>query len=194
MRHLLFVVALATSVGCASENTSTQRTRLSVATKDCQRVEQVCLETFPPQCFDVCLDPGGGGGSTECETPPGAATPAADGTSDRVICGGDECIAAPIGGTEPGGPRGGVACTEEAKLCPDGETYVGRTGPYCDFAACPGETQPPIHELPPDTEVIICPPSGGTGGGTGTGSPGEAPACTVSVDSAGRETFSCPSE
>ena len=33
----------------------------------------------------------------------------------------------------------GVACTAEAKLCPDG-SYVGRTGPNCEFAACPGAT------------------------------------------------------
>jgi hypothetical protein len=31
----------------------------------------------------------------------------------------------------------GVACTQEAKQCPDG-SYVGRTGPDCAFAACPG--------------------------------------------------------
>lgn len=30
-----------------------------------------------------------------------------------------------------------VACTEEAKLCPDGVTYVGRQGPDCAFAECP---------------------------------------------------------
>lgn len=30
-----------------------------------------------------------------------------------------------------------TACTEEAKLCPDGKTSVGRTGPNCQFAACP---------------------------------------------------------
>src|SRR3989344_5945198 len=30
------------------------------------------------------------------------------------------------------------ACTMEAKLCPDG-SYVGRTGPNCEFAKCPGE-------------------------------------------------------
>jgi hypothetical protein len=30
-----------------------------------------------------------------------------------------------------------VACTMEAKLCPDG-SYVGRTGPKCEFSACPG--------------------------------------------------------
>jgi len=31
---------------------------------------------------------------------------------------------------------GQVACTQEAKLCPDG-SYVGRTGPKCEFTACP---------------------------------------------------------
>jgi len=30
------------------------------------------------------------------------------------------------------------ACTLEAKLCPDG-SYVGRTGPTCEFARCPIE-------------------------------------------------------
>ena len=30
-----------------------------------------------------------------------------------------------------------VACTAEAKLCPDGVTYVGRIAPNCEFAACP---------------------------------------------------------
>jgi hypothetical protein len=33
-------------------------------------------------------------------------------------------------------PANGVACTQEAKECPDG-SYVGRTGPNCEFAACP---------------------------------------------------------
>lgn len=28
------------------------------------------------------------------------------------------------------------ACTQEAKLCPDGKTYVSRTGPNCEFASC----------------------------------------------------------
>jgi len=32
------------------------------------------------------------------------------------------------------------ACTQEAKLCPDGSA-VGRTGPNCEFAPCPGEEQ-----------------------------------------------------
>lgn len=31
------------------------------------------------------------------------------------------------------------ACTEEAKICPDGSS-VGRTGPNCEFAACPSSS------------------------------------------------------
>jgi len=30
-----------------------------------------------------------------------------------------------------------VYCTQDAKLCPDG-TYVGRSGPKCEFTPCPG--------------------------------------------------------
>lgn len=29
-----------------------------------------------------------------------------------------------------------IVCTLEARLCPDG-SYVGRTGPNCEFAECP---------------------------------------------------------
>ncbi len=34
-----------------------------------------------------------------------------------------------------------VACTMEAKMCPDG-SYVGRIGPSCEFAACPSVVAP----------------------------------------------------
>jgi len=63
---------------------------------------------------------------------------------------------------------GGVACTQEAKECPDG-SYVGRTSPNCEFAACPtvGTSTPaqkegsvkgivllgptcPVERIPPD--------------------------------------------
>ncbi len=40
-----------------------------------------------------------------------------------------------------------IACTEEARICPDGSS-VGRTGPNCAFAACPGVTQPPRRCVP----------------------------------------------
>ncbi len=39
-----------------------------------------------------------------------------------------------IDGEEP------VACTQDAKLCPDG-SYVGRVGPDCEFALCPDTPQ-----------------------------------------------------
>jgi hypothetical protein len=43
-----------------------------------------------------------------------------------------------------------VACTQEAKQCPDG-SYVGRTGPNCEFAACPqGSSSVP-------SEPKVCP-------------------------------------
>lgn len=40
--------------------------------------------------------------------------------------------------TEVFGEPEPVACTLEAKLCPDG-SFVGRTGPTCTFEPCPGE-------------------------------------------------------
>lgn len=39
-------------------------------------------------------------------------------------------------------PQRYVACTMEAKLCSDGSA-VGRTGPDCEFAACPTPVAPP---------------------------------------------------
>lgn len=48
-----------------------------------------------------------------------------------------------------------VVCTMEARLCPDG-SYVGRSGPKCEFTACPSipsnPTQnPPITTPQPET-------------------------------------------
>ena len=39
----------------------------------------------------------------------------------------------------------GAACTEEAKVCPDG-TSVSREGPDCEFAACPGEADDALDD------------------------------------------------
>ncbi len=30
-----------------------------------------------------------------------------------------------------------IMCTMDAKKCPDGKTFVSRTGPKCEFAPCP---------------------------------------------------------
>ena len=48
-----------------------------------------------------------------------------------------------VSGSQQGtGASNGGACTDEAKICPDGSA-VGRTGPSCTFAVCP----PPNAEL-----------------------------------------------
>lgn len=59
-----------------------------------------------------------------------------------------------------------IACTMEAKLCPDG-TAVGRTGPNCEFAPCP--------------EVVPAPTPVSGNGSTGTikGSVTLSPTCPV---------------
>ncbi|MFW6210192.1 MAG: Gmad2 immunoglobulin-like domain-containing protein [Patescibacteria group bacterium] len=48
---------------------------------------------------------------------------------------------------------GGVACTEEAKICPDG-TVVVRSGPECTFAPCPSE-QRSTTSVPADIQSAI---------------------------------------
>jgi hypothetical protein len=44
-------------------------------------------------------------------------------------------------------PTGGVACSMEAKLCPDGSA-VGRSGPKCEFAPCPPSNMPAPQPVP----------------------------------------------
>jgi hypothetical protein len=56
---------------------------------------------------------------------------------------------------------GPVACTEEAMLCPDG-SYVGRTGPSCQFAACPPITEPVV---PPENTADVWDTSTNTSSG-----------------------------
>lgn len=58
------------------------------------------------------------------------------------------------GRTQSGGQ---VACTMEAKLCPDGSS-VGRQGPKCEFAPCPGEIKQVINlESPKENDEIGLP-------------------------------------
>jgi len=42
----------------------------------------------------------------------------------------------PLHGTNTATSTGGTACQTDAKVCPDG-TSMGRSGPSCEFAACP---------------------------------------------------------
>lgn len=62
------------------------------------------------------------------------------------------------------------ACTEEAKVCPDGSA-VGRTQPNCEFAPCPTVEVPstPEAEVPSDPikactmEAKLCPDGSAVG-------------------------------
>lgn len=49
-----------------------------------------------------------------------------------------------------------TACTEEAKLCPDGSA-VGRTGPDCAFAPCPPDNKIPDEQTFCTADVQECP-------------------------------------
>jgi hypothetical protein len=52
-----------------------------------------------------------------------------------------------------------IACTQEAKICPDGSA-VGRVGPSCEFAPCPGNTQAQ-NPVQPGNTVAGAVPCGG---------------------------------
>lgn len=52
-------------------------------------------------------------------------------------------------------PPGSVSCTLEAKICPDGSS-VGRSGPNCEFAACPTVQMTPTTE-PPSNNLMYTP-------------------------------------
>ncbi|MCE9508058.1 MAG: hypothetical protein K8R48_07075 [Alphaproteobacteria bacterium] len=54
-----------------------------------------------------------------------------------------------------------VFCTQDAKLCPDG-SGIGRTGPNCEFAPCPGEKEE--GSIPVcSKELKICPDGSSVG-------------------------------
>lgn len=74
---------------------------------------------------------------------------------------------APASANEP------VMCTMDAKLCPDGTTYVSRTGPKCEFAPCPGEEG--YTEPAPMPEPIPAPPPDRIGEPVPGGVPGVSP-------------------
>jgi len=56
------------------------------------------------------------------------------------------------------------ACTEEAKLCPDGSAVV-RTGPNCEFSPCPkiGKQINPTESIACTMEAKLCPDGSAVG-------------------------------
>lgn len=79
-------------------------------------------------------------------------------------------------------PVNETACTKELKICPDG-TSVGRTGPNCEFSACPSIVSPKTGEnvVPvPSTIIYPAPPS------TNVATP---PVSTTAVQKCGVNTY-----
>ena len=70
-----------------------------------------------------------------------------------------------FGCTSPINPDNPVACTADAKLCPD-SSAVGRTGPNCEFSPCPktGNISPPDNVMCTD-DAKICPDGSAVGRG-----------------------------
>lgn len=65
----------------------------------------------------------------------------------------------------PGPKPAPIACTQEAKQCPDG-SYVFRTGKNCEFAECPTTNNPPATECKKDSDCFsnyICEAMQGAG-------------------------------
>ncbi|MFA5996881.1 MAG: hypothetical protein WC791_00120 [Candidatus Paceibacterota bacterium] len=72
-----------------------------------------------------------------------------------------------------------IACTMEAKICPDGITAVGRTGPNCEFAVCPAVSQAPT---PDNGQVVL-----------GLGETGKVGDMTIKVNSVVSDSR-CPAD
>ena len=75
---------------------------------------------------------------------------------------GEDAVAGSVAPSAPSAiypaPTNSVACTQETKLCPDG-SYVGRTGPNCEFAVCPSisASKPITAPCPALPTVDSCP-------------------------------------
>jgi putative hemolysin len=79
----------------------------------------------------------------ECGTCPQFSPPGPGFCPDgKIVDGGKDVCGCQM---PPKCDMGNIACTEEAKLCPDGSA-VGRVGPNCEFAACPVGTPNPSIE------------------------------------------------
>jgi len=150
MDTLLRIASLALPIALLAPACSTSdgeepsnRIRLEAATDDCQDVQTICLETYPPQCFDVCGDDDGGGdpGGDDCDAPDGTEPGGSTSDGDVVLCGDDPCV---VGIDDDG---------QETYVCADPDCTVS-------FDAETGE------------ETFSCPPSDGDDDGSGGSEPG----------------------
>src|SRR6186713_3757474 len=86
LRRLLWAALLA--AGCTDPQGGTPQPEpetFQADTTDCDDIQEICLETDPPQCFEYCADD-----SPQPET----GTDCTDGDGDLVVCGDETCVEA----------------------------------------------------------------------------------------------------
>ncbi len=71
-----------------------------------------------------------------------------------------------------------VACTQEAKLCPDG-SYVSRTGPNCTFAECPSSGLTCLKDADCPSSKYTCQETQGSGTACSSADPTCIPTHTI---------------
>ncbi len=76
----LFALLLAACDDPQSGTPQPEPEQFQADTRDCTDVEELCLETEPPQCYQVCSDPVPG--PAECQESDG----------DVVVCGDETCV------------------------------------------------------------------------------------------------------
>jgi len=103
------IVLLAPGCSNSDQEDPSSRIRLEAATGDCDDVDTICLETYPPQCYDVCADDPG-------EVPGGDDCVSSDG--DFVQCGDDTCVV----GTDDDGQETYVCAGPDCTVSYDAET------------------------------------------------------------------------
>jgi uncharacterized protein len=152
-RYLMLLAAFALILGCNSTNLPNPASKycldnggsLEMVANE-NGTQGICTLADGKKCDEWAYYRGECGKCGEC---PQFSPPAPGWCSDgRIIPGKtDECGCTGHPTCEP------VACTADAKLCPDGSA-VGRIGPDCEFAPCPDEK----HYCSPESrKAEVCP-------------------------------------
>lgn len=136
---------LAACSGSNSSTSSSSRLHLDGVVDGCQNVQQICAESYPPQCFDYCADEDPGQGGGDCQPVAGAIE----------TCGGEPCAV----GVDENGAEFEVCYPPDCTVSYDAATGV-------ETIECPTEPADPGPGAVPGS------PGGSDPGGSEPGDPG----------------------